>query len=432
VSQPAGHRARRGTTALIAALAMSAFGLGDQYSGQEASFGRRAFSDARNPPAYAAADAARQARIDLGHAVFNTQWLAAGAANAARRDGLGPLFNASACDACHNEAAHGRGPTGDGLAPAALVIQLEIRRGQQSTGDPRYGRTFNTAAIDGFAPEGRVSIRYRESSGRYRDGASYQLRVPRYDLAQLTRGPLAPRTIVQPRLAPALFGVGLLEAVRDAPVGRFGWQGTSATVGEQTSKAFARDMGLTTGDRPADDCTAAERECLSAANGGVPEVAPELLDAVVEFQRTLAVPEPVAKAAPPDSAVQGATLFRELGCAACHRPTLTMDLQSEADSTRQETIAPYTDLARHDLGSPLADRDVAGHTVVSRWRTAPLWGMAYRLQNEHQPTFLHDGRARSIEEAILWHDGEAEAARRAFTQLTAERRALLLDWVAML
>ncbi len=432
-------------TAIAAPAAATAADAGS--GGADEPRGRRVFTDARHPPAYERLDTAEQTRVDLGHAVFNTQWVAAGTDNAARRDGLGPLFNAAACDACHNEGAHGRGPTGDGEAPAALVIQLELPppdsklppggAAYSSSGDPRYGHTLSTAALDGFQPEGKVSIRYAALSGRYPDGRLWQLRAPRYVLTELTRGPLSPRTVVQPRLAPALFGVGLLEAVEGETAARFGWQGTSIAVRDQTTKAFARDMGLTTSDRPVDDCTAAEPECRAAPDGGIPEVADDLLEAVVEFQRTLAVPESVlpgdretaesgARPEPDGRAKRAAPaggLFAAAGCAACHRPTLPL---------RQGTIAPYTDLHLHDLGSPLADRDARGHSVPSRWRTAPLWGMAYRLRHEPVPTFLHDGRARSIEEAILWHDGEAQAAKLLFTRLTAAQRTELIDWITSL
>jgi CxxC motif-containing protein (DUF1111 family) len=199
---------------------------------------------------------------------------------------------------------------------------------------------------------------------------------------------------------------------------------------ERVRKAFACDMGLTTRDRPSDDCTSAEPECLAAANGGTPEVSDELLDAVVEFQRTLAVPKP-----PPTPATErqaAGRLFDEVGCAACHRPLLPVDLPPVLGAKGRGSIAPYTDLALHDLGPKLADRDASGRIVPSRWRTAPLWGMAFRLGVEREPTFLHDGRARSIEEAILWHDGEAGPARRGFIHLSPQRRALLLNWVGTL
>ena len=381
------------------------------------------FADARNPPAYTALDAAQRQTVDLGHAVFNTQFLPAGAPNATRYDGLGPMYNASSCDACHNEGARGRGPSGDGPVPAALLVQLERRYGTETRGDPVYGETLTTTALPGMVPEGRVTVNYTERVGRYADGTAYRLREPRYTLTGLTRGPIDATTLVEPRIAPALFGLGLLEAAVDAPEGRFGWQGSSASIREQTAKAFARDIGITSEERPRDDCTPAEQECLNAANGGDPEVSPELFAAVVAFQRTLAVPLPPA--ATEEAPQAGTRSFEAAGCVACHRPQLAVKVQGS-----DAVIEPFTDLRRHDLGAGLADRDGTGRIVTTRWRTAPLWGMAYRLQLERQPTFLHDGRARSIEEAILWHDGEARSARRHFSQLSAADRALLLKWLA--
>lgn len=394
--------------------------------------GRRPFTDARNPPSFQDLDESGRARVDLGHAVFNTQWVPAGTANASRRDGLGPLFNAAACDACHNEGAHGRGPTGDGNAPAALVMELDTAprmAGKAQRGDPRYGRTLNTAAIDGIKPEGTVRIQYREQIGHYPDGSPWRLRSPTYMVSELNHGPMSRRIILEPRLAPALFGAGLLEAVPGIPTGRFGWQGTSRSIRDQTTKAFARDMGLTSNDVPKDDCTASQLPCLTAANGGTPEVSDEFLAAIVEFQRYLAVPERGDGALPVSSMNQA---FTEVGCAACHRERLPVILADAAGVAQSGEIEPFTDLRLHDLGPGLADRTIAGEPVPSRWRTAPLWGLSYRLRLESVPTFLHDGRARSVEEAILWHAGEAQAARNNFEHLSNVQRQLLLRWIEML
>ncbi len=394
--------------------------------------GRRPFTDARNPPLYKSLDAAEQSRVELGHAVFNTQWVPAATPNAERRDGLGPLFNAAACDACHNEGAHGRGPTGDGVAPAALVIELDTSprlAGRDQRGDQRYGRTLNTAAIGGLEPEAVVTIRYREVAGRYPDGAVWSLRSPRYQISALKYGALSKRTILEPRLAPPLFGAGLLEAVPDVATGRFGWQGTSLSVRDQTVKAFARDMGLTSSVGLEDDCTAIQLSCRKAANGGTPEVSDEFLAAVVEFQRSLAVPKrtEASAVAPPMN-----RSFADVGCAACHRERLPVMLPGPDGQSETSEIDAFTDLRLHDLGRGLSDRTVAGGRVPSLWRTAPLWGLGYRIKSERMPTFIHDGRARSIEEAILWHAGEADAARRHFEHLPREQRRQLLSWIETL
>ena len=403
----------------MAALSIAAAG--------EATIGTQPFTDHRNPPPYRKLSETELARYDLGMAVFNTQFVVAGTPNAGRRAGVGPLFNSASCDACHNNGAHGRGPTEDGPAPAPLVIQLATPASPNPNdpdGDPVYGRVFNTISLDGVPPEGTVMIHYEEATGRYTDGTVWHLRVPHYTFTDLRYGALAPRTIVKPRLAPALFGAGLLDAADVVPhdQGRFGWQASALSVRDQTARAFAREMGLTSADMPHDDCTSAETACLQQANGGSPEVSEDLLDAVVSFQRWLAVPPSPSPHSTPD--VDG-RIFADLGCAGCHQPLLAVPSVGAS-------IAPYTDLRLHSLGTRLADSDVAGRKVTSKWRTAPLWGLGYRVSFERFPTFLHDGRARSVEEAILWHDGEAAGARKRFEHLTGEQRKAFLHWVETL
>jgi CxxC motif-containing protein (DUF1111 family) len=399
------------------------------------------FTDRRNPPPYRKLSETEVARYDLGMAVFNTHFVVAGTPNAGRRDGIGPLFNSSSCDSCHNNGARGRGPTGDGPAPDPLVIQLTAataRNRADPEGDPVYGRVFNPIALDGVPPEGEVLIHFETRQGHYPDGAAWSLRVPHYELTRLHYGPLAPGTIVKPRLAPALFGAGLLDAIEPAsngtapaPIGagRFGWQATALSVRDQTARALAREMGLTSTDIPNDDCTAAEAACLQQPNGGSPEVSDDLFSAVVSFQHWLAVP--ASPTAHTDAELGGQT-FADLGCVACHQPQWPVTLPDGDGKPNTVTITPYTDLRLHNLGPGLADQTIAGRKVTSRWRTAPLWGLGYRMSLERFPTFLHDGRARSAEEAILWHHGEAASARGKFERLTAEQRKVFLRWLETL
>lgn len=423
-----------------------------------APIGTQPFTNRRNPPSYRKLSDAEFARYDLGMAVLNTQFVPAGTPNAGRRAGVGPLFNSSSCDSCHNNGAHGRGPTEDGPAPSPLVMQLATTPTKNPTdpeGDPVYGRVLNTISLEGVPPEGVAMIRYEEVSGHYPDGSAWSLRAPHYTLTNLRYGPLSPQTIIKPRLAPALFGVGLLDAAsvdldagatssdptapgsgsakhapRDPPAhGRFGWQASALTVRDQTARAFAREMGLTSADMRSDDCTKAETACQQQPSGGSPEVSDDIFNAVVSFQRWLAVPASPTPHAIPD---RDANTFTKLGCVGCHHPQLQVALTDDAGKAVQAVIAPYTDLRLHDLGTRLADENVAGKKVTSKWRTAPLWGLGYRMSLERFPTFLHDGRARSAEEAILWHDGEAAAARTHFEQLTAPERKVFLHWLETL
>ncbi len=393
------------------------------------------FANRREPPPYRRLTDKEAAEYELGLAVFNTQFVVAGTPNAGCRDGIGPLFNAASCDECHNNGARGRGPMEDGPLPAALVIQLGAPSPQNPSdpeGDPAYGRVFNTLAVEGVPPEGVATVEYLEASGRYADGVPWKVRVPRYTLTQLRYGPLSAHTIVKPRLAPALFGAGLLDAISDTAQsdhGRFGWQASATSVGDQTARAFAREMGLTSTGIGHDDCTSTEKTCLRQPGGGSPEISKELFDAVVNFQRWLAVP---ASPTPHRASDPGRKLFADLGCSNCHQVKWSVRLTDSNGRAVTRTIEPYTDLRLHDLGEALADESVAGEKVASRWRTAPLWGLGYRMALEQHPTFLHDGRARSAEEAILWHDGEAANARDHFERLPSAERREFLHWLETL
>ena len=435
-------------------------GFGFQAESSVAPIGARKFADRSSPPSYELLDEIELAQFKLGQSVFETEWVAAGAHGIPGRIGVGPLFNAASCTACHSEGAHGRGPTGDGPVPVALVVQLQAPTAADDTepsGDPVYGHVFNTSALGPAQAEGTVTVRYTETAGYYYPfGGRWTLRVPHYHLESLSHGPLAPTTVVKPRLAPALFGVGLLEAVPEAgidkvsaesgggtssgapawhshqgkrSIGRFGWQASAVSVRDQTTMAFAREMGLTSSDRPDDDCTPAEANCPRPPDGASPEVPEELLGAVVAFVRRLAVPESATHAT---SDSLGSKLFAKIGCGACHQSQLTVQRPRADGTVASSLIAPYTDLRLHDLGADMADENVSGARVTSLWRTAPLWGLGYRVKEESYPTFLHDGRATSIEEAILWHSGEAAYAKYRFVKLGPRARDSLLRWLETL
>jgi CxxC motif-containing protein (DUF1111 family) len=397
--------------------------------------GRAPFPDRRDPPAFEALAPAERAQFELGLAVFNTGWVPAGQTNAARRDGVGPLTVAASCDGCHNNGARGRGDAVATRLSNSFVMQLG---GAKPTA---YGHVINTRANDGFQPEASIGVRRITLQGNFADGSAWKLFEPQYTLDNFNYGPLPSDTVLRPRIGAAVFGAGLLEAVpqhaleeiqrrqprrqRGTLAGRFGWQADAASIADQTSRAFAREMGLTSDAQPADDCTVQQTQCLAAPTGGMPEVSPELFTAVVAFQRYVAVPE---RPLPLDAQLEavGSALFMRIGCAICHQPRLPVQRRSGGTS-----IEAYTDLLRHEMGAALADRTLAGQPVKSLWRTAPLWGLAHALKNT-DVALLHDGRARTAEEAILWHGGEAEPARHAFMSLLRREREQLLTWLATL
>lgn len=396
--------------------------------------------------------------IDLGQALFNTEWLPAGVASEGRSSspgtgGLGPLFNIASCAGCHPGVENGHGPAGDGLIPLSLEIQLGSID-PNSNGDPVYGRIFNTAAVPGLRAEGRVTVRYGEIYGYYYpDGTRWSIRVPHYELTELSHGPLLGTTVIKPRVAPPLFGTGLLELVaeaaisnpgrgeRGAPVGvaawhvsqgvrslgRFGWQADALTIRDQTTRAMAREMGLTSVLQPHDDCTPAETDCYRQPGGVSPEVSEQQVDVLVAYVRSLAVPPPTLD--DDDEARFGHALFESIGCAACHRLQSPVTPTGDHGRPVSDFIQPYTDLRLHNLGSRMSDETVSGQRLTSLWRTPPLWGLGYRIKSQSQMTYLHDGRARSVEEAILWHGGEAARSRRNFMEMGPQSRRALLRWV---
>lgn len=395
--------------------------------------GRIVIADPRNPAPWTEVHPAARRDFDLGHTIFNSPWFPAGHPGGEPRDGLGPLLVQASCDGCHDNGARGRPPVAPGTLSNSFVMQLG--------GAPsRYGHVLNTLAIEGHQAEGRVHVALRPRTGRHADGQPWRLNEPRYTVVESALGPLPGDTILRPRIAPAVFGAGLLDGVPPATVesirqaqprrvrgsvgGRFGWQADVPTLPDQTALAFAREMGVTSELQPRDDCTPAQQACLQAPHGGTPEASEQFFHAVNTFQFLLGVParasiEPAADAA-------GARLFARTGCAACHVPQLVIPRDSGA-----LVIDPYSDLLLHDLGDGLADRTVGGRPVRSLWRTAPLWGIGHALR-DGAIALLHDGRARSIEEAILWHEGQGDAARRNFMRLDAAARRQLLDWIATL
>jgi CxxC motif-containing protein (DUF1111 family) len=385
--------------------------------------------------------------LALGRALFERSWVSAPASTKST-DGLGPFYNARSCAACHAVAR--RQPTdGSGHAVSSAIIFKFVG---SPAGDSTYGAQLQTAAVHGLPAEGRVLVTYQESPVALADGRTIRLQKPSYRIVNLGYGPLDPSAILSPRVPPSLAGVGLLERIDadailaqvdeerddgisgrpgrpaecvDRPhcIGRFGWKAGTATIDDQDALAFSLDIGMSTPRRPArwGDCTPTESDCVNAPHGadvaaGETEVAPQLLTLIDAFVR--AEPEPTRHDADLALAQAGATIFADVGCAACHRSSYRI---AAADGGAQ-IISPYSDLLLHDLGDGL--RDAPG--AAGEWRTAPLWGLGTIDRATGAKAYLHDGRGRSLEEAILWHGGEATRAAAAAKALTtAEWNALL-------
>jgi CxxC motif-containing protein (DUF1111 family) len=399
----------------------------------------------------------------VGNSFFNQNWVAAPASTQAR-DGLGPLFNSRSCAGCHFKDGRGRPPETPGEAPTGFLIRLSIPerdlRGAYLP-DPNYGGQFQDQSILGGQGEGDFQVIYEEIPGTFADGSPYRLRRPRYELTALQYGDLHPEVMFSPRVANQMIGLGLLEAIpedhllaladpndRDGDgvsgrpnyvwdyhngrqaLGRFGWKANQPHLLQQVSAAFAGDMGISTTLFPGPHCSPAQAFCADLPNGGQPEISDDDLLKVVLYSSVLAVP---AQRNADDPQVRwGQELFTTAKCSACHVPRQETGLHPTIPSLSYQVIYPYTDLLLHDMGPDLADGRPDFEANGQEWRTPPLWGIGlFQTVNGHT-TYLHDGRARNLEEAILWHGGEALAAQQAFLQMTAEERAALLAFLKSL
>jgi len=399
----------------------------------------------------------QETQFFVGNSFFNRNWVSAPASTAAR-DGLGPLYNARSCSACHLHDGRGRPPATPDEPMVSMLLRLSIPGEDPHHGvvpEPTYGDQLHNLAVPGVPPEGRGGVTYEDITGSFADGESYSLRKPTYTLTELAYGPLHPATRLSPRVAPQMIGLGLLEAVpaetlfaladpqdRDGDgvsgranlvwdkarqhtvLGRFGWKANQPTVAQQVAGAFLGDIGITSWLFPQENCTPAQEACRQGPSGVQPEIAPDLLHSVIFYARTLAVP--ARRHWDDPEVLRGQHLFEQARCARCHLPTLQTGAVADLPSLSHQTIHPYTDLLLHDMGEALADDRQDFVATGREWRTAPLWGIGLIQAVNGHTNFLHDGRARNLTEAILWHGGEAEAAREAFRHLPrADRKALI-------
>jgi len=405
------------------------------------------------------------AQVDfaVGRSFFRNPWVEAPSATSAR-DGLGPLFNAISCASCHVASARGMAAV-DGQSLLHYVVRLSVP-GDKATGkagfiaEPSYGGQLQNQAVDDVLPEGRAIIHYSDVIRRLANDEQIGLRQPSLTLDRLAYGEMVADVRRSVRLAPVLTGLGLLEAVSEQQllawadeddangdgisgranlvwdieaqqqkIGRFGWKAEQPSIRQQTAGAFHADLGISSELIQRQNCTAIEVTCQQTEHGGAPEINDKLLNHVTFYVANLAVP---------DSAVQqdgdahrGQALFETAGCQKCHRPRLQAG-ESKYPWLSNRTIYPYTDLLLHDLGDELADNRAVFGANGREWRTAPLWGLGLAKKIAPGVGFLHDGRARNVLEAILWHGGEAQQSRVIVEQMTSDERSELLRFVESL
>ncbi len=400
-------------------------------------------------------------KFTFGNKMFNTNWVQA-PASVTSLDGLGPMFNRVSCSGCHFKDGRGRPPRSIDEPMNSMLLRLSVE-GRASDGGPKphplYGGQLNPFAIQGVKGEGKAIITYEVIYGQYDDGTPYSLRKPTYHFTDMAYGEIGAEMLYSPRVAPAVFGLGLLEAISledmlrwadesdedgdgisgrpnyvpdmngKKTIGKFGWKANVATLHQQDAGAAIGDMGITTSDNMQQNCTEVQEVCLEAATGGEPEMSDMQLERMVFYSQTLAVP---ARRKLDDLEVKrGAELFMQNKCVSCHIPQVRTGGHAIPALSHQK-IQPFTDLLLHDMGEGLADNRPDYEANGNEWRTPPLWGIGLvKTVNKHS-FFLHDGRARNLEEAILWHGGEGEASRDAFKALNKKDRKALVAFLKSL
>ncbi|MFI8744717.1 di-heme oxidoredictase family protein [Pseudomonas sp. NPDC077186] len=415
-----------------------------------------------------AANLAPSRRLDfaVGNSFFRNPWVVAPATTTAR-DGLGPLFNTNACQNCHIKDGRGHPPAAGATSAASLLVRLSLPHDAAQAElierlgvipEPTYGSQLQDMANPGVAPEGKVRLSYTSVPVTFADGTLVELRQPELQISQLGYGALHPDTRFSARVAPPMIGLGLLEAIAEADIlanadpedadgdgisgrpnrvwdrqlqrsvlGRFGWKAGQPNLNQQNAEAFAGDMGLTSALVAQDNCSAVQADCLAAPHGGEPEVSDNILASVLFYSRNLGVPARRDVDSP--AVLAGKNLFHQAGCQQCHTPSFTTAADAAEPELASQTIRPYTDLLLHDMGEGLADGREEFLASGREWRTPPLWGIGLTQTVNGHSQFLHDGRARNLLEAILWHGGEAEAAKQQVLSFDAEQRAALLAFL---
>lgn len=373
--------------------------------------------------------------------------------------GLGPIFNNVSCTSCHINDGRGKPPVGNEQI-TSLLIRLSIPGTDEHGGPkpvPGFGGQLQQRNVYGTIAEAQVKITYADQTYSFADGSTYSLRTPTYTLENPYM-PLPGDVMISPRIAPPVFGLGLLEAIDEADIvalsdpndrddngisgkpnytwnvmeqkktlGRFGWKAANPTVLQQSASAYSEDIGITSFVFP-DESAYGQLQYDGLVDEY--EVSDSVLSSVAFYIRTLAVPS--RRNADDVTVLAGKKIFADAKCSACHVPRLRTRTDVSFPEISNQVIFPYTDLLVHDMGEELADHRPDFDADGREWRTAPLWGIGLtRIVNGHQ-NFLHDGRARTLIEAIMWHGGEAAQSKEYVHNLSSSDRDALIKFLESL
>lgn len=411
-----------------------------------------------------------QDQFMLGRSFFTIPWVEAPSATTAR-DGLGPLFSANTCLNCHPRNGVGTLYNKNNSISRNLIARLSIPSNgskehimmEKYSGfvfEPTYGKQISINGVQGVPYEAKPKIEYENITIIYPDKETVILKKPLHGVANkltdLQYGDMNKDVIVSHRLAPALIGLGLLEKItdeqilanedredkdgdgisgkanrvfspkyQDFKVGRYTWKASAATVIDQSAAAASNDMSLTNPYYPNENCTSNQKECLEAPKGDAVhgkktfDLPLHRLEAIAFYLNNLKIPRSTI------TEKEGEKLFADIGCVKCHIPSFTLANGYE--------IKPFSDILLHDMGEGLSDGRTEFEATAQEWRTAPLWGLGkYKLVLGKEPELLHDGRAKTVEEAILWHGGEAEQTKQKFMNLSKKQRETIIRYIGEL
>ncbi len=390
---------------------------------------------------------------EIGDALFEATFITA---PAPKNAGLGPLYNAVACASCHTKDGRGSAPE-DGGHSVSLFIKVSSPGVNEHGGPldlPGYGVQIQPKATFGKQGEAEVNVHYAYEKGTFDDGTAYELRRPTFTIDNPYL-PLPGNYLFSPRFSRPVFGMGLLEAISDATVlmnedvndinndgisgkanyvwnlhenkmslGRFGWKAGVPTVLQQVAAAFNQDIGLTNFIFPYENSL--NQSQYTSLSTEV-ELSDSLLYATAMYIRTLAVP--ARRNVQDAEVIRGKQLFMDAACVKCHTPKQRTKVNMAFPALSNQTIFPYTDLLLHNMGPDLEDNRPEYLAQENEWRTPPLWGIGLSQAVNNHSHFLHDGRARNVSEAILWHGGEAIKSRNAYKKMTGVDRKALLAFI---
>ncbi|MFM2313960.1 MAG: hypothetical protein RLZZ04_3236 [Cyanobacteriota bacterium] len=373
--------------------------------------------------------------------------------------GLGPLFNNVSCAACHLKDGRGLPEQGQllvrvsnpektsNLEVSGRQYSLEATIGSENTPPvPGMGNQIQDQAVFANNPEATVAINWSEKTGQYKDGTTYKLRSPQPQITLVNGQSLPANVLTSLRIPPPVFGLGLLEAIPEKTIrnladpgdsnedgisgrpnevwdgvkqqetlGRFGLKANNPNLLQQSAGAYVNDMGVT-------------NPLFPAADGSM-DIDEKTLKDNVFYVQTLGAPARTLVNRP--EVQKGEKLFTQANCNACHISELKTG-DHEVKVLANQTIHPYTDLLLHDMGNELADGRPDFQANGQEWRTSPLWGLGLTQTVLPNAGYLHDGRARTVEEAILWHDGEAKNAKETFQNLSTSDRTAMIQFLQSL